>query len=59
MSPFKHKEDQAKYMVKYRRGMRSQGEVKRQLKKAREDNEREFSPRTQGYVDALEWVLKQ
>ena len=32
-------------------------EVEIQLKQARNDNEREPSSRTKGYIDALEWVL--
>lgn len=32
--------------------------LKTQLHQARVDNEREPSPRTQGYIDALEWALE-
>jgi hypothetical protein len=37
--------------------MKSKTEIKKQLSNARKDNQREPSPRTLGYIEALEWVL--
>lgn len=37
--------------------MKIKAEIERQLSNARKDNRREPSPRTRGYIEALEWVL--
>lgn len=38
--------------------MKSKKEVERQLGVARNEQTRELSSRTKGYVEALEWVLE-
>lgn len=37
--------------------MKTRGEIEKQLSDARKDNRRDPSPRTLGYIEALEWIL--
>jgi hypothetical protein len=37
--------------------VKTKGEIEKQLSDARKDNRRDPSPRTLGYIEALEWVL--
>jgi hypothetical protein len=37
--------------------MKSEQQIRKQLKEAEKDDKRESSQRTRGYIDALRWVL--